>query len=230
MTINNSPESEAVISFEQNTTKPTPPEVPGGGEMERPNEGETGMVGPLTIDYITKINFGPVKVSGNDATYFAELAKIKLVGVEKPKDVANYVQITDSRGSNAGWQLQLQQADQFTAKDEQGKDVQLTGAKLTFANPTLKSSQKDAALAPLGIERTLVPGSGPVTVVNAASGKGMGTWHYTLGDTDEQAANSVSLNVPGDTAKLSKVSYKTTLVWTLVDAPTASDVTPEQTP
>jgi hypothetical protein len=230
MTINDPAKSEAEISFSQNETEPTKPTGPGGEEIESPSEGETGMVGPLTIDYITKINFGNQKVSGNDATYFAELAKVKLVGIDEPKETPNYVQITDSRGSNAGWQLQVKQDSQFQAEDADGKISELKGAQLTFANPTLKSSQKGAEFAPEGFGHSFTPGSEAVTVVNASTGKGMGTWHYTLGDTDELGQKSVSLAIPGDTAKVPNAAYKTVLTWTLIDAPEKSDVEPEQAP
>ncbi|MEI5988689.1 WxL domain-containing protein [Enterococcus crotali] len=230
MTINDPVKSEAEISFSQNETEPTKPTGPGGEEIESPSEGETGMVGPLTIDYITKINFGNQKVSGNDATYFAELAKVKLVGLDEPKETPNYVQITDSRGSNAGWQLQVKQDAQFQAEDAEGKISELKGAQLKFANPSLKSSQKGSEFAPLGFGHSFAPGADAVTVVNATAGKGMGTWHYTLGDTDEQGKNSVSLSIPGDTAKVPNAAYKTVLTWTLIDSPDSSEITPEQAP
>ncbi|WP_086312958.1 hypothetical protein A5821_000530 [Enterococcus sp. 7F3_DIV0205] len=230
ITIKDPAKSEAEITFEQNETDTTPPIGPGGEEMETPGEGDTGMVGPLTIDYITKVNFGLVKVSGNNETYFAKLAKINLKGISEPKEVPNYVQITDSRGSNAGWQLQLKQDAQFEAKDKDNSISTLVGASLSFDNPTLKSSQKGSEFAPLGIKQTLTPGEGAVTVVNAPAGKGMGTWHYTLGDTDEQAAKSISLYVPGDTAKLKNAAYKTVLTWTLVDGPDQSNVNLNEVP
>ncbi|EOH99076.1 hypothetical protein UAW_01033 [Enterococcus haemoperoxidus ATCC BAA-382] len=230
VTIQSPVHSEAEISFEQNETEVTPPVGPGGEEIEKPGEGETGMVGPLTIDYITKLNFGAVKVSGNTTTYHAKLAELKLKDIVEPKKVPNYVQVTDNRGTNAGWQLQLKQDTQFQAKDANNKVTELTGAQLTLDNPTLKSTQKGSEFAPLGIKQKLTPGAAAVTVVNAAAGKGMGTWHYSLGDTNEQAEKSVSLTIPGDTAKLANVAYKTVLTWTLVDAPEKSEVTPEVTP
>lgn len=230
VTIKDPTKSEAEISFEQNETEITPPTSPGGEELEEPGEGGTGMVGPLTIDYITKINFGPVKVSGNKATHYAKLAEIKLKEISEPKKVPNYVQVTDNRGSNAGWQLQLKQDSQFQAKDANNKISELTGAELAFDNPTLKSAQKGTEFAPLGIKQKLTPGAAAVAVVNATSGKGMGTWHYALGDTDEQAPKSVSLTIPGDTAKSTNVAYKTVLKWTLVDGPEKSEVSPEKAP
>ncbi|EOT68398.1 WxL domain-containing protein [Enterococcus caccae] len=234
ITIQSPVHSEAEISFEQNETEVTPPVGPGGEEIEKPGEGETGgetgMVGPLTIDYITKLNFGAVKVSGNTTTYHAKLAELKLKDIVEPKKVPNYVQVTDNRGTNAGWQLQLKQDSQFQAKDKDNKVTELTGAELSLNNPILKSVQKGSEFAPLGISQKLIPGAAAVTVVDAAAGKGMGTWHYSLGDTNEQAAKSVSLTIPGDTAKLANVAYKTVLTWTLVDAPEKSEVSPEVTP
>ncbi|WP_207695132.1 hypothetical protein DOK67_0002532 [Enterococcus sp. DIV0212c] len=224
MTIQNKPLSEAEISFSQDATKPTTPVGPGGEDIIGKKPEETGMVGPLTIDYITKINFGNQKVNGNTTTYHAKLAQITLANDKSVKDVPNYVQITDNRGSNAGWNLQVKQNHQFQAKDENGKVTsELKGASLAFNNPVLKSSEKGADLAPNGLGHTFVPGEAAVSIVDANVGKGMGTWVYSLGDTNEQGAKSVSLTVPGDIAKQSGVAYKTELEWTLIDAPAKSE-------
>ena len=44
------------------------------------------------------------------------------------KEVPNFVQVTDNRGTNAGWKLSVTQNDQFKTAD--GKE--LTGATLTL--------------------------------------------------------------------------------------------------
>ncbi len=213
------PKSEAEISFSQDDEEITTPKEPGGGTVVEPDG--TGMKGTLTIDLITKLNFGEQKISGNDKTHMAQLATLKMAD-QSIKRTPNYVQITDSRGSNAGWQLQVQQDYQFKAVDANNKVTsELTGAKLSFANPVMKSD-KAAALAPTALGLTFQPNGAPATVVNSPANKGMGTWYYALGNSDEEGAKSVSLFIPGSTAKKIGAAYKTQLTWTIVNAPSAS--------
>ena len=54
-------------------------------------------------------------------------------------------------------------------------------------------------------------------VVSAVNGEGAGTYVYAFG-TDETKSESISLEVPGSTTKLSE-AYKTSFTWTLTDVP-----------
>ncbi|MBL1704654.1 WxL domain-containing protein, partial [Klebsiella pneumoniae] len=56
-------------------------------------------------------------------------------------------------------------------------------------------------------------------VAIAEAGKGMGTWTTAYGQDIEQGSNSVSLSVPGTTAKVKDTKYKTSLTWSLEDTP-----------
>ncbi|MDN8763564.1 WxL domain-containing protein, partial [Staphylococcus aureus] len=77
----------------------------------------------LSIDYGSKFKFGTQKISTADQTYYAAPDEMK-DGSKKP----TYVQVTDKRGTLAGWKLTLSQPEQFkTATGEE-----LVGAQLTF--------------------------------------------------------------------------------------------------
>lgn len=57
--------------------------------------------------------------------------KYKTVGAtDEVKEGPNYVQVTDNRGTEAGWSLKVKQEGQF--KSTSGKE--LTGAAITFKN------------------------------------------------------------------------------------------------
>ncbi|MFH4233977.1 WxL domain-containing protein, partial [Acinetobacter baumannii] len=76
-------------------------------------------------------------------------------------EVPNYVQVTDNRGTNAGWKLTVTQNEQFKTTSNQ----ELTGAALTLKNGILNSAS--GSDAPESLQNiTLTPGVAS-DVVNA---------------------------------------------------------------
>ncbi|MGX7243469.1 WxL domain-containing protein [Enterococcus quebecensis] len=218
-TIADPQKQDAEISFTQNTDQPNKPTDPNNGNEI---EDGTGMVGPLTIDYISKIKFDSQKISGNTEKYYAKLDSVRYVGKPELVEKANFIQVTDNRGSNAGWKLQVRQDKQFENVSEDGKVVtKLTGAVLGFSNTTLKSASLSTK-APSAPSAITFDGDAATPAnhdaVTAAESTGMGTWFYSLGSSEEEGKRSISLSVPGDLAKVAG-AYKTRLTWTLVDSP-----------
>ncbi|MDA1686173.1 WxL domain-containing protein, partial [Bacillus cereus group sp. m2-21] len=171
---------------------------------------EKGTDGPLSIDYVSNFNFETQKASGNNELYYAKLDTVK--AKDGNKEVPNFVQVTDNRGTNAGWKLSVTQNDQFKTAD--GKE--LTGATLTLKNGTPNSaSGSDAPAAAQDI--TLVPGQAS-DVLTAQEEQGMGTWTNAFGKSVEEGKKSVELSVPGKTKK-EQAQYTTSLTWELKDAP-----------
>ncbi|MCV5432495.1 WxL domain-containing protein, partial [Escherichia coli] len=127
----------------------------------------------------------------------------------------NYVQVTDNRGTEAGWTLSVKQNGQF--KDSQNRE--LTGAKITFNNGAVKTVSKSAEPSTVVSSFDLTAdGTGAVqNVVGAKAGEGAGTYVYHFGDAAKKA-ESITLDVPGATTKYAD-DYKTTLTWTLSDTP-----------
>lgn len=68
-----------------------------------------GTPGPLSIDYISSFNFGEQEITSSDVTYHAAEQKF-YNGTKGP----NYVQVTDNRGTLAGWTLSVMQTAQFS--------------------------------------------------------------------------------------------------------------------
>ncbi|MBA3927714.1 WxL domain-containing protein [Listeria rustica] len=191
-------------------TDPTDPTTP-----VTPTDPTTPTSGPLRIDYVSNIHFGNQKISGSDVVYKAKFDAVTLPN-STVKYVPSYVQVTDNRGSNAGWKLQVSNT-QFAS----GSNM-LTGAELKLVDGTLNSSNTSAMPTSSG-DVTLSGDSVNQDVVNAPISKGMGTWTHAFGTTlgaDTTSENSsVTLSVPGTTAKSPTATYATTLTWTLSDTP-----------
>lgn len=136
----------------------------------------------------------------------------------------NWVQVTDKRGTNAGWKLQVQQGAQFfTIKD--GVYKELKGAQITINNGTVATKTDNKATAPTTSNKiVLIPGEknypGPAQdVMIAQKNQGMGTWVDSFGSATT-GDKSISLTVPGVSEKIKGAKYLTELTWLLNDIPT----------
>lgn len=212
-------DSNAIVKFKANesTTGPVDPENPDPNKPVDPvdptnpdGKPNVGTTGPLSLDFASSLDFGENVISTKDETYFAAAQKLS-DGQEKP----NYVQVTDNRGTEAGWTLSVKQNGQFV--DSKGNE--LTGAKITFTNGAVNTASKSAKPSEVIPSFDLtVDGTGAVqNVVEAKAGEGAGTYVYKFGD-DATKAESIKLEVPGATTKYAD-EYKTTLTWTLSDVP-----------
>jgi len=102
--------SNGVITFEpdKDPTKPVDPTDPTKPvdpvDPTKPDGPDDGTEGPLSIDYASSFNFGTQKIITTDKDYYADIQTFK-DGTTGP----NYVQVTDKRGSQAGWNLSVTQ-------------------------------------------------------------------------------------------------------------------------
>lgn len=197
---------------DNSTTDPIDPTNPDPDKPVTPTDPghENPGAGPLSIDYVSNINFGEQKTTGTDATYYANLDKIN-ESDGTASEVPNFVQVTDKRGSNAGWHLSVTEDTQF----KNGNDT-LDGALITMKNGTL-STPNDGEAPAASTEIKLVPGTAS-DVVDAATDKVTGTWLDRFGNDATDGKQSISMFVPGKTKKV-QGEYKTTLTWTLTDSP-----------
>ncbi|EUJ23622.1 WxL domain-containing protein [Listeria grandensis] len=207
--------SKADVNFIPNdtVTNPVDPTDPGNPEVVEPVDPDhpAGTAGPLSIDYISNIHFGEQKISGNNEVYSAQLDQIKVGEAGTVKDIPNYVQITDNRGSNAGWHLTVKQDGQFI-----NGASELTGAVLKFENPSLNSASESDS--PVATGFSLDPAGTSSDVMSAEENQGMGTWVEMFGADETEAAESITLSVPGKTSKVAG-KYEATLTWELTDTP-----------
>ena len=189
--------TEGTITFEAGDNEITPPVDPENPDPTDPvdpiDPPGPGTGGALSIDYGSKFKFGTQKISTADQTYYAAPDEMK-DGSKKP----TYVQVTDKRGTLAGWKLTLSQPEQFkTATGEE-----LVGAQLTF------TKAEAASMLDEKYNRAM----------NAKKETGVGTWVYRFGSNEATNKEAVQLFVPGKSVKLAQ-QYSTKLVWALEDTP-----------
>ncbi len=133
---------------------------------------------------------------------------------------SNYIQVTDKRGTNAGWRLQVQQGAQFST----ASNNVLKGAELSLSNPHVVTTSDNNSVAPTPKDKIiLVPGTTEAPgaaqdVIAAQEGQGMGTWVDEFGQ-GEAATKSVALSVPVSAQKVKGAQYTTELTWNLLDTP-----------
>lgn len=175
-----------------------------------PEDHENPTSGPLSIDYVSNLRFGEQKTTGTDMTYYAQLDNIIASdGTEISRP--NFVQVTDKRGSNAGWHLTVTQDGQFKSGEDE-----LAGAVLKLDHASL-STPNDGIEPTANQGISLTPGVSS-DVLDAKEDQGTGTWLNRFGADEEEGKSSVSLSVPGKTKKV-QGEYKTSLTWTLTDTP-----------
>ncbi|ODJ70995.1 WxL domain-containing protein [Brochothrix thermosphacta] len=231
--------SNAAVKFIPNTdpTKPIDPEGPGPGPVLPidpidPGGPNPGTDGPLSIDFASSLQFGTQKIVSTDVTYYAYSQQVVNPAGEtitKP----NYVQVSDNRGSAAGWNLTVKQDGEFTTAEDV-KNKTLKGSMITLDGTTAYTEGTGSEESTVYKGLDLIPGES-VQVMSAAKNQGEGIWVARFGSSDsdlkddanslvevdgemvEQTINKnhkVSLLVPGKIAK-SAASYKTKLIWTL---------------
>ncbi|WP_347301158.1 WxL domain-containing protein [Dolosigranulum savutiense] len=188
--------SNATIKFTEptddvNVLDPTDPEKTLDPQ---PNEGKTGDTGPLTLDYVTNLDFGTHAVSIAEQTYTAT------------NDPQPFTQVTDRRGTSTGWTLTVQAA----TFQSNGQNT-LPGASLTFENGTTASNLNGLDAPRVNSPINVTTGGNAVNVTVANVGQGRGTW-ITRWSKDD-----VKLTIPQGTA--TEGTHTSQLTWTLSDAP-----------
>lgn len=221
--------SNGAVEFIPNTdpTNPVDPENPDPTnpvepiDPTNPEGPNPGTPGPLGIDYASSLDFGQNKITNKDELYYAGAQGFS-AGIEGEYR-GNYVQVSDNRGTSAGWTLSLKQEGQF-ASETAAKYKELAGAQITFSS-AMASSNVIGVTAPSVKDFSLVPDES-IVVMSAAPGAGDGTWvdlfgkaeMMTIDGKDVQKNKAISLAVPGKTPK-EATKYVTELTWTLSDVP-----------
>ncbi|MFJ8462264.1 WxL domain-containing protein [Lysinibacillus xylanilyticus] len=212
-------QTNAIIEFESATDIITPPIDPTNPDNPNPvdpvdptdpNGPKPGTPGPLSIDYASSLDFGKQKITSTNQVYKVQPQKFKGRG-----DGPNYVQVTDSRGTEKGWSLQVKQNGQFKSTT----DKELTGAEITFKNAWVNTASASSKPSIVKTSFSLKPdGTGVAeNIMSAKANEGSGTYVLVFGD-DATAADSIELSIPGSTTKYAE-KYATSLTWTLTDVP-----------
>ena len=239
--------SDAAVNFITNTdpSNPIDPEDPDPENPVDPidpidpeNPVDPGTEGPLSLDFASSLNFGTAKITTANKVYSAYAQQIKKndgeeLAIENYRP--NYVQVTDNRGTEAGWDLKVRQESQLTSTE--GKE--LTGAAINMTGGTLNTAAGSTAKTPTAVaDVALVPGEDAV-VASAAEGEGAGVWADYFGKSGDTVKpgtdlvqddagevtefdvirnSAVTLSVPGASIKTNS-TYTTELTWTLSEVP-----------
>ncbi|MGX7149915.1 WxL domain-containing protein [Enterococcus ureasiticus] len=162
-------------------------------EIIDPIDPPTGNKGPLVIDAASSFQFGKIKLGTLKKD--AEVPEGKQLGI----------QVTDKRGTGAGWTL-LASITEFENAD---KTKTLKGSVKIPAGK-VNTSASDSSKAAVASEITLNSTAG--TVFSATKDNGMGSWS----DLFEGNGQKVELSVPSDAYV---AAYEATINWSLQDAP-----------
>lgn len=158
----------------------------------------TGQKGPLSLDAVSNFTF-PTKKLGTEANAPLEVAPLK--------DEKLGLQLTDERGQDIGWNLKVS-ATAFKTSDDK---LELKGAVMTIPEGKLATKE--------GVDLSLTPTAHAValsttqkSIMVATSTQGRSTWVNSF----EGKGEKVTLAVPSG----NKVAaYKSTITWSLEDAP-----------
>lgn len=152
--------------------------------------------GSLRIDAASAFDFGSLKLG-------AAASKDVVV----PQDKAVGVQVTDLRGSGAGWAL--------TAKidDLKGKTTPTNILKATISIPKGKiSTSADGDMTMPAVSAALTLGKAAAPVMTAKKGNGLGVWANDFNG----AGSLVSIKIPTNAYV---DNYSGNITWSLQDAP-----------
>lgn len=190
---NQTAETTTIFNLEAGDDETTP------GVIDPEVNPPTNQKGKLTINSVSNIVFPNTKL-GNESG-----VPIK---AQVPVGEKLGVQVTDIRGTGAGWKLTAS-ATEFQNTD---KSLTLRGAKVTIpgSGKTVTEEGNDLTFEPTA--QTIVLGPNQNVVMSAAKEKGLGKWlHYFESESDK-----VTLDIPSG----NKVAnYISNVTWTLEDAP-----------
>ncbi|GKQ43305.1 hypothetical protein RD055328_12280 [Companilactobacillus sp. RD055328] len=192
---------KAILTEDVKPTDPVDPTDPG-----------TGNDGPLSLDTVPSYDFGSKALEGGDTIF--NTPKVLLAdGTYADKD--GHVQVTDKRGTGAGWKLTVKYVagadgsatttnEAWTSTD----GLHIKGALLELPAATWLNTNDEAVGAP-DLTKAASITDADVDYASASKDLGMGTWIGTV------TSANVKLTVPQG----NKVGdYKANLQWTLTDA------------
>ncbi|WP_430602006.1 hypothetical protein IGJ02_002196 [Enterococcus sp. DIV0724b] len=185
-------------TFEFTTEDPTNTDPNDDVDKDKPVRPQTGQKGLLVIDAVSHFNFKSAKIAGGETKTTAEIPTGQTLGI----------QVTDKRGTGAGWNVQAT-IDEF--KDAEDETKILKGAVVKVPAGTFKTTQNGDTLNPpqaANGEGTII-GKSATKLLFADADKGKGSW---LNDW----ADKVELTIPGGNLL---GNYKATVTWMISDTP-----------
>jgi hypothetical protein len=181
---------------------PDNPFVPSPERPTDPQDYPTDQAGPLTLDYVSSIEFGEQPIQANTETY-------------QSTTLRPFIQVSDRRGTGEGWHVTAQ-ASNFSNTEE----VTLPGATINFTGGSVTSNNTTGS-APEASDNIILNSSGDAAdVVSADLNTGMGSWITRWFPTEQPVSelnDNVTLTVPAGSATTG--NHTATITWTLTSGP-----------
>lgn len=243
-------DSKATVDFGVDTTPvdPTNPEVVDPTNPDQPavpvNPGTnpkegTGGSGTKSfhINWISNFKFGTIDIASSGMQAWAQPTTLTWKseaeggnGAIPTTNLAPFLQITDNRGTGAGWNISVSGTEFYELTSEGVPTANtLKGASIYLDKPqivgvdSVSNSIRPVALNASGTTDILATGAQGVPIFSAEANKGQGTWSVTWGaaadKTTYQADKGVRLSVPSTSTPKVNTKYVSDLTWTLVDVP-----------
>lgn len=244
-------DSEADVNFSLDDTPANPknPEVvdptdPDGPDKEvDPKDNGSGGDGTkaFNINWISNFHFGDIKIKGTAMSAYAQPTTLTwttpATGTTPTENLAPFLQVTDNRGKNTGWNVSVTGTEFVEQNTTQGvTPATLNGASIYLTDGNVIGSSEMSAFTPTIVafgannNMDILSNVGSSnTVFSAETGKGQGTWSLAWGgktatpallqtESDVPSAG-VKISVPVSALPKDGTAYKSTLTWTLADAP-----------
>lgn len=154
--------------------------------------GDTGNSGLLTIDNVAHIQFGEQKLSSSQEVYTSLIED-------------SNIQITDRRGSLAGWKV-IVSATEFT--DYSTKEV-LKGVEISLPRSGVQASDP-TNVSGMPISHSIVVNTEPSIIMQSSPYGSLGTWVKVFDK------NEIKLTIPAGNAV---GEFHSTVTWSLLDVP-----------
>ena len=200
------PGDEAPPVLDPTDPDPENPYAPDSDIPGDPDDDPTGETGPLTLDYVSSVEFGERQIQGTNARYQATTLR-------------PFIQVSDRRGTGAGWNVT---AVMTTFQNGELTDS-LPGAKLTFTGGSSITVSDNVSNAP-NVEQNIVldAGGDAETVVTADINDGLGSWitrWYPSEDAEEGFNDNVTLQIPAGSNIATENIHTAIISWTLTAGP-----------
>ncbi|WP_265459933.1 WxL domain-containing protein [Enterococcus sp. HY326] len=199
-----------------------------------PEDGMLENTGPLRLDYVPTLQFRVQQILAIDETYSPQA--VNFIGDTSAR--AQFVQVTDVRGTGSGWTLSVCQEEQFKTSDGETLD----GAELSFGASWPNSTVTDRSQEPTIFQDVIRMTVGETqTIATASPTQGAGTWSISFGNSTNNLApimdadgapvvhetlgkplyqnSAIQLSVPGRAEKVAGKTYQTELTWILSELP-----------
>ncbi|AYM01822.1 WxL domain-containing protein [Levilactobacillus yiduensis] len=209
-----STKTQAAFTAPDSVTTPVDPNNPDTSSTgDNGGNGATTSEGGLTFLYVTdSIDFGSAKAV-TTKTQSLDVDTISTGSFTADKTInSNFVtELSDTRGSNAGWHVTVSSSPMVNAKDTDANTNTLKGATVDFDGPTtIKNSASADGISANTVSVPTETGAAQ-TIYQAAADNGAGQTSFQLAPTN------IKLNNIGPNTNTG--TYNGSLTWTLDDAP-----------